>query len=101
MLAGPVYAESAISPEQLQFFTKSKNAILIDGRTGKSMYEKNPDELIAPASMSKIMTQIMVFERLAERRSASIRSFLSARTPGRKAARNPAVQPCILNRNRG
>jgi serine-type D-Ala-D-Ala carboxypeptidase (penicillin-binding protein 5/6) len=59
--------QSAITPEELQFFTKSNNAILIDGRTGKSMYEKNADELISPASMSKIMTQIMVFERLADK----------------------------------
>jgi D-alanyl-D-alanine carboxypeptidase (penicillin-binding protein 5/6) len=60
-------AQSGVTPEELQFFTKSKNAILIDGRTGKSMYEKNADEPIYPASMSKIMTQIMVFERLAEK----------------------------------
>lgn len=60
-------AQSAITPEELQFFTKSENAILIDARTGKSMYEKNADEPISPASMSKIMTQIMVFERLADK----------------------------------
>jgi D-alanyl-D-alanine carboxypeptidase (penicillin-binding protein 5/6) len=62
-----VLGQSAVTPEELQFFTKSKNAILIDGRTGKSLYEKNADELISPASMSKIMTQIMVFERLADK----------------------------------
>jgi serine-type D-Ala-D-Ala carboxypeptidase (penicillin-binding protein 5/6) len=62
-----VLGQSAITPEELQFFTKSKNAILIDGRTGKSLYEKNADEPISPASMSKIMTQIMIFERLADK----------------------------------
>jgi D-alanyl-D-alanine carboxypeptidase (penicillin-binding protein 5/6) len=61
------HAQSSVSPEELQFFTKSKNAILIDARTGKSLYEKNPDEPISPASMSKVMTQIMVFERLADK----------------------------------
>jgi serine-type D-Ala-D-Ala carboxypeptidase (penicillin-binding protein 5/6) len=60
-------AQSPVTPEELQFFTKSKNAILIDARTGKSLYEKNADEPIYPASMSKIMTQIMVFERLADK----------------------------------
>ncbi|HEY7750399.1 MAG TPA: D-alanyl-D-alanine carboxypeptidase family protein [Aestuariivirgaceae bacterium] len=64
---GAAFAQSAVTPEELQFFTKSKNAILIDGRTGKSLYEKDPDEPIYPASMSKIMTQIMVFERLADK----------------------------------
>jgi D-alanyl-D-alanine carboxypeptidase (penicillin-binding protein 5/6) len=69
VLAGytAVLGQSAVTPEELQFFTKSKNAILIDGRTGKSLYEKNADEPISPASMSKIMTQIMVFERLADK----------------------------------
>jgi D-alanyl-D-alanine carboxypeptidase (penicillin-binding protein 5/6) len=60
-------AQSAVTPEELQFSTKAKNAILIDARTGKSLYEKNADEPIHPASMSKIMTQIMVFERLADK----------------------------------
>jgi D-alanyl-D-alanine carboxypeptidase (penicillin-binding protein 5/6) len=60
-------AQSNVTADELQFFTKSQNAILIDGRTGKSLYEKNADEPISPASMSKIMTQIMIFERLADK----------------------------------
>ena len=60
-------AQSTVTPETLQFSTKAKNAILIDARTGKSLYEKNADEPIYPASMSKVMTQIMVFERLADK----------------------------------
>lgn len=60
-------AQSTVTPETLQFSTKAKNAILIDARTGKSLYEKNTDEPIYPASMSKVMTQIMVFERLADK----------------------------------
>jgi serine-type D-Ala-D-Ala carboxypeptidase (penicillin-binding protein 5/6) len=84
MLAGPLHAESAISPEQLQFFTKSKNAILIDGRTGKSMYEKNADEPIAPASMSKIMTQIMVFERLADKTLSLDQEFFVSKNAWKK-----------------
>jgi serine-type D-Ala-D-Ala carboxypeptidase (penicillin-binding protein 5/6) len=66
-IGGGARAQSAVSPEELQFFTKARNAILIDARTGKSLYEKDADELIYPASMSKIMTQIMVFERLADK----------------------------------
>jgi D-alanyl-D-alanine carboxypeptidase (penicillin-binding protein 5/6) len=60
-------AQSPVTPDEVQFSTKAKNAILIDARTGKSLYEKNADEPIYPASMSKIMTQIMVFERLADK----------------------------------
>lgn len=44
--------------------TKAKEAILMDAQTGAVFYEKNADEQIEPASMSKLMTMIMVFEAL-------------------------------------
>lgn len=44
--------------------TKAAQAILIDARTGKVMFEKDADRQIPPASMSKLMTMIMVFEAL-------------------------------------
>lgn len=46
------------------FETAAPYMILIDSRSGKVFAEKNADELMAPASMSKIMTMLMVFERL-------------------------------------
>jgi D-alanyl-D-alanine carboxypeptidase (penicillin-binding protein 5/6) len=46
------------------FESKAKRAILMDSGSGKVLFEKNADELMHPASMSKIMTMIMVFERL-------------------------------------
>lgn len=46
------------------FETAAKQAILIDSRSGKVYYEKNADEFMHPASMSKVMTALMVFERL-------------------------------------
>ena len=44
--------------------TIAPNAILIDGTTGTVLLEKNADEPLPPASMSKLMTVLMVFERL-------------------------------------
>ena len=44
--------------------TKALEAILMDAQTGAIFYEKNADEQIEPASMSKLMTMIMVFEAL-------------------------------------
>jgi len=44
--------------------TAADYAIVMDSRSGKVLFEKNADELVPPASMSKIMTMIMVFERL-------------------------------------
>ncbi len=48
------------------FDTAAQAAILIDHRTGDVLYEKNPDEPLPPASMSKLMTAFMVFERIHE-----------------------------------
>lgn len=39
-------------------------AILIDGKTGKVLYEKNPDARAYPASTTKIMTALLVLETL-------------------------------------
>lgn len=40
----------------------SKSAILIEASTGKVLYEKNADEALAPASMTKIMTLLLTME---------------------------------------
>ncbi len=54
LLATAARADTTIAP----------NAILIDGTTGTVLLEKNADEPLPPASMSKLMTVLMVFERL-------------------------------------
>ena len=64
--ADDVLAQAAAPAASPEFFTKAPNAILMDARTGKSIFEKDVDTPISPASMSKLMTQIMVFERLAD-----------------------------------
>ena len=46
------------------YVSKAAEAILIDARTGRVLFEKNADEPVPPASMSKLMTMIMVFESL-------------------------------------
>jgi serine-type D-Ala-D-Ala carboxypeptidase (penicillin-binding protein 5/6) len=44
--------------------TLAREAILVDMTTGAVLLEKNADQPMPPASMSKIMTSYMVFERL-------------------------------------
>ena len=44
--------------------TIAPNAILVDGTTGTVLLEKDADTPLPPASMSKLMTVLMVFERL-------------------------------------
>lgn len=48
--------------------TKAKQAILVDFETGVVLYSKNPDELMPPSSMTKLMTTYLIFERLKEGR---------------------------------
>ena len=45
--------------------TSAKQAIMIDAQTDTVLFEKNADQSMPPASMSKLMTAYMVFERLA------------------------------------
>ena len=45
---------------------KARTAILIDFQSGKILYELQPDHSIHPASMTKIMTTIVVFDLLTE-----------------------------------
>ncbi|KZD09881.1 D-alanyl-D-alanine carboxypeptidase [Oceanibaculum pacificum] len=46
--------------------TAGKQAIIMDFDTGTVLLEKNADELMPPASMSKLMTAYAVFKRLEE-----------------------------------
>jgi len=48
--------------------TSAREAILVDFETGAVLLSKNADTPMPPASMSKLMTSYMVFERLAEGR---------------------------------
>jgi D-alanyl-D-alanine carboxypeptidase (penicillin-binding protein 5/6) len=64
LLAGMPW-KAAVAQE---FETIADYAIVMDSRSGKVLFEKNADELVPPASMSKVMTMIMVFERLKQGR---------------------------------
>lgn len=46
------------------FETLAPHAILIDGKTGEVFFEKVADVPVPPASMSKLMTQAVVFDQL-------------------------------------
>ena len=43
---------------------KAKSAILIESTTGKILYEKNSHEKLAPASMTKIMSMLLIIEHI-------------------------------------
>ena len=45
---------------------QAPSAILMEASTGKIIYEKNADEVLAPASITKIMTLLLIFDALEE-----------------------------------
>ncbi len=55
---------AAPAPSALAMETTAKQAILIDMQTDTVLFEKNADELMHPASMSKMMTVYMLFDHL-------------------------------------
>ncbi len=55
---------AAFGQDVLPFETTVPHAILVDAKSGSVFFEKNADELVQPASMSKLMTMVMVFEAL-------------------------------------
>ncbi|MFQ5985005.1 MAG: D-alanyl-D-alanine carboxypeptidase family protein [Alphaproteobacteria bacterium] len=65
-LALALAAASALARPAAAIETTARQAILVDATTWTVLLERNADELMAPASMSKVMTVYMVFERLAE-----------------------------------
>lgn len=52
------------APEDNQMNITSTSAVLIEGSTGSIIYEKNKDEKLKPASITKIMTLLLIFEAI-------------------------------------
>ena len=52
-----VYAEEDYAPG-------AKSAILVDSATGEVLYEKNADEALAPASMTKLGSMLVIMEAI-------------------------------------
>ena len=61
------------------FETLAKQLVLTDGATGMVLAEKNADQPMYPASMSKMMTLYIAFERLASGRIAMQDEFTVSR----------------------
>jgi signal transduction histidine kinase len=62
--AGSASAQKAATKAPGGFDTKAKHAILMDADADLIFYEKDPDTLMPPASMSKLMTLALVFREL-------------------------------------
>lgn len=66
-VSSPVFAEEKTSDEKtdaLNIASNAKSAILIEKDTGAMLYDKNVHEKLPPASMTKIMTLLLIMEAL-------------------------------------
>lgn len=54
------------APQAFGIESSAREAILVDFETGTVLFEKSADQPMPPSSMSKLMTVVMVFERLKE-----------------------------------
>ncbi|MEM5018045.1 D-alanyl-D-alanine carboxypeptidase family protein [Metabacillus indicus] len=59
-IATPAFAEEG----SVQLADKAKSAVLIERDTGNILYDKNSDEKLPPASMTKIMTMLLIMEEI-------------------------------------
>lgn len=48
----------------LELASNAKSAIMIEATTGKVIYDKNPDEQLPMASMTKMMTLLLIMENI-------------------------------------
>ena len=58
--------QSSATKKEDGFQTSVPNAILIEAESGTVLYEQNADQLVAPASLTKLMTAEVVFNEIKE-----------------------------------
>lgn len=65
MASETMKVDEEVNPEST-LASNAKSAILIEAKTGKILYEKNSHEKLAPASMTKIMSMLLIIEAIEE-----------------------------------
>lgn len=56
----------ALAQHSGEFTTKARNAILMDAATGAVLFQHNADELVPPASTSKLVTLAVLFKAMKD-----------------------------------
>ena len=65
LAAGPAITAGHAQGDPLPLYARS--AILVDQASGRVLYQKNPDQPMVPASLAKLMTLHIVYQKLADR----------------------------------
>ena len=63
-LLGMFFWIGMVSAEEVDLAPNSKSAILMSYDTGEVLYEKNAEEALPPASMTKIMSMLLIMEAI-------------------------------------
>jgi len=80
--------------------TIAKEAVLVDVQTGAVLFEKNADTPMPPASMSKMMTVYMLFERLRDGRLSLEDKFSVSENAWRKGGAKSGSSTMFLVPNK-
>ena len=64
--AFPIQATPSKTEQIAGIDVNAKAAILVEASTGKVLYEKNADEALPPASVTKVMTLLLVMEAIEQ-----------------------------------
>lgn len=59
-----IFPFNSVNAEELKLAENAKSAILIEASTGKVLFEKNADEKLVPASMTKMMSMLLIIESI-------------------------------------
>lgn len=96
----PVSAEpGADSSENAPFDVDARAAVLMDAETGQILYAKNADEALPPASVTKVMTLLLVMEaidggRLSLTDTVSVSEY-AASMGGSQVYLEPGEEMCV------
>lgn len=59
-----IFPNNNVKAEELKLAENAKSAIIIEASTGKILFEKNSDEKLVPASMTKMMSMLLIMENI-------------------------------------
>lgn len=76
--------QASLAQDAPAFESQAKHAILIDAKSGIIFYEKDANTAVPPASMSKLMTQAIVFDALKMGRLKIDQTFVVSENAWRK-----------------
>ena len=81
------------SKYSLSMDTVAKQAIMIDPDTGQIILEKNSDELMKPASMAKLMTIYLAFEKIKNKSISLDDKFIVSEKAWKKRGSRTFLEP--------